>query len=168
HRAAQPEKISLVSLRDDERQARKRRQAEADGGAAEDDDLGHLFCRETPPGIEAVADGTAAQGSHADIMTDGKACERCKSRPGVGERLSRISHRQPVEAGKAQIGSHDETEGRGQPPARNGEKRLLDLLPGIASQTAVDQYCSNGDGSDNQQSKYALPRYHFLPSQKLS
>jgi hypothetical protein len=147
---------------EEKRKAGEQGEPQPDGDAAEHDHLADLFRRQAPARIEAVAHGAAAERRHAHVMTDGKARERRERRLTVRQSPARITHGQRVEQGQAEIGQDDETKGVDQPVSGDREHRLLDILPAIAAEAAVDEKDRQTDGKPDQDFQEAPPVRHSL------
>ena len=82
-------------------------------------------------------------------MADRQGGEGGERRLPIGQRLSDITRRKRVEAGQAEIGQHDEAEGREQAPSGNRHHRFLDLIKGIAAEAAIDEQGGQADHDAN-------------------
>ncbi|ASY67009.1 hypothetical protein SJ05684_b60270 (plasmid) [Sinorhizobium sojae CCBAU 05684] len=133
---------------DEAGKARHGGKTKPDGDAAEENDFRHFLAAETPARIEAVADGSAAQGRHAHIVADREAGERGDGHPAVGEPLPDIAHRQRVEQREAEIGEADETNAGEETAQRDLQDRVQDFAECVSAERPVDQPGGDSDGGE--------------------
>ena len=94
-------------------------EAEPYGDAAEHDHLRNLTWAQSPPCVEAVADGAAAQGCQADIVAEREAGEGGKCRLRVWQRSADVVQGEIVKAREGYVARERKAGGGEQPRARN-------------------------------------------------
>jgi hypothetical protein len=110
-----------------------------DGDAAEHDDLRNLNWAQSPPGIEAIADGAAAQGREADVVAEREAGEGGEGRLGVGQRPADVVQGEIVKAREGEIARECEAAGGQQPRDRNSSNGGDEFTQAVAAQGSEQQ-----------------------------
>jgi len=109
------------------------RQSQPDRKAAEQDQLRNLVGGQTPAGIEAIANGAAAQRREADVVTERQASEGGECSQPVGQGVTHVTQRQPIEAGQAEIACPGKQPCHAQSLGRNRSYRRDNLIKAVTA-----------------------------------
>lgn len=147
----------------EEHEPAERQEAEPDGRAAEQDDLANLEGAEAEAGIEAVAQGAAAERSDADIVADGETHERSQSDIPIGQRPADIADAERVEAGQAQIARRNADKRQRQVGQRDSENGAGNLRQAVIAECPVAQPQPQRQHDDRDEDGQSLGRHRRIP-----
>jgi hypothetical protein len=113
------------------REPARRDHPERDGHGREQDDATDIAGRQTPAGVEPVADRPAAQRSEAERVPDRQAGERSERNLAVRQGTAGVAHGQGVDPGEADIAACGERRPEREMAERNRPQRREDLAHAV-------------------------------------